>query len=241
LYIIQRLSVEGRYLAIVGVAALSYILSFWALRKDLVGIAWLVDLIMPTFFPVAVALFYFLLPQSSLTRVIVLVIFAISMYALLLTVNIFAVASNRTIQLLRAARTVGFLLTIVTAALLFHVIFSLRIPFWGVMAASLSVSFPLLLQGMWGYTLSNRLQEGELKYSVVGSLLIVEAALALSFWLIEPLLASVMLSMMVYVLLGVFQHEIDKRLFPKTVQEFSWFAVIVFLIVTVTVLYRWSL
>lgn len=241
LYVIQKLSVEARYLAILGVAALSYGLSLWALRKDLAGIAYLTDLTMPTLYPVAVALFYFLLPQLAVTRVVVLIVFAISMYALLLTANIFAVASNRTIQLLRAARTVGFLLTVVTSALLFHVVFSLNMHFWLVGLSSILISFPVFLQGIWGYTLANRLGAQELYYSAVGSLLVLEATMAISFWLIEPLLASVILAMMVYVLLGIYQHEVDKRLFGKTVQEFGWFALIVFLIVTGTVIYRWAL
>jgi len=67
----------------------------------------------------------------------------------------------------------------------------------------------------------------------------MEATLAMSFWLIEPVLASVMLSMMVYVMLGLFQHEMDERLFTKTVQEFGWFAGIVFVVVAATVIFRW--
>ncbi len=126
LFVIQRLSVEIRGIAIFILGMISYGLSLWSLRKDLRGIAWIVDLILPTLYPMSVALFYFLLPQYFLTRVIMLLVFAISMYALLLTANIFAVATNRTIQLLRAARTVGFLLSVMTATLIYHVVFSLN-------------------------------------------------------------------------------------------------------------------
>jgi len=240
MFVIQRLSVEMRYLAIGGLGLMSYLLSLWALRRDLVGVAWLTDLILPTIYPVAVALFYFLLPQQPVTRLVVLGVFAITMYALMLTANIFAVASNRTIQLLRAARTVGFLLSVVTVALLFHVLFSLNLAFWIVTGGAVVISFPIFIEGLWGYTLSNKLGRGELLYSLIGTILVMEATLALSFWLVEPLMASVMLSMMVYVLLGLFQHEIDKRLFSKTIQEYVGFAIIVFVIVSLTVLVRWA-
>lgn len=239
LYVIQRLPVEKRLVSIVGLGVVSYVASMWSLRKDLSGISWLTDLLLPTLYPVSVALFYFLLPQQPVTRIVVLGVFALSMYALLLTVNIFAVATNRTIQLLRAARTVGFLLSIVTAALLYHVVFSLQMSFWIVTILSGLIALPVFVQGMWTYTLSSRMQEGEWVYVGVGTALLIEMALALTFWSIEPLMASVMLSMLIYVLLGIFQHDLDKRLFRKTIQEYLGFAVIVFGIVSAVVLMRW--
>ena len=76
-----------------------------------------------------VALFYFLLPVRWLTRLPVLAIFGISMYLLFLTQNIYNIAAIRTIQLLRAAHAVGFLFTIVSAFLIYNVIFALHLPF----------------------------------------------------------------------------------------------------------------
>lgn len=240
LFVIQRLSVEQRMLAIVGLAVVAYAGCLWSLHKDLFGWAYVTDLILPTMFPVSVALFYFLLPQQMLTRIVMLFVFAILMYALLLTANIFAVASNRTIQLLRAARTVGFLLSVVTAALLYQVVFSLNLSFWWVTILSALVALPILIQGLWAYTLSNKMEQGEWKYVGVGTVVLGEITLALSFWAVEPLMASVLLSMLVYVLLGVFQHELDQRLFKKTIQEYLGFAAIVLVVVTVTVLMRWA-
>lgn len=239
LFVIQRLPVERRSIAIVILGILSWGLSSWSLLRDLVGVAWLTDLILPVLFPVAVAAFYFLLPQLAATRLVVLGLFAISMYALLLTANIFAVATNRTIQLLRAARTVGFLLSVVTVAFIYHVIFSFRLPFWTVVGLNTLVTFPIILQGLWSYTLERKMGKGELIYSLVGSVIVMELTLAVVFWAIEPLMASVVLSMLVYVLLGLFQHDLDRRLFSKTIQEYVGFAVIVFVIVVGTVLLRW--
>lgn len=239
LFVIQRLSVEMRGVAIAILGVMSYLLSLWALKKELVGIAWIVDLILPTLYPMSVALFYFLLPQQFLTRIVMLVVFAISMYALLLTANIFAVATNRTIQLLRAARTVGFLLSVMTAALIYHVVFSLNLSFLLVTILSGAIAFPVYLQGTWSYTLGIRLEKREMLYSLIGTMLTMEMALAITFWQMEPLMASVMLSMMTYVMLGLFQQDIDKRLFRKTIQEYIWFAVIVYIVVALVVMSRW--
>ena len=239
LLIVQRLPVDSRYPAIALVGGVTYVLSSWSLFKDLHGVAgWVVNLLLPTMYPVAVALFYFLLPQAWGTRMVVAILFAISMYALLLTANIFAVASIRTIQLLRAARAVGFLLSILTSAFLFHVIFSLRLPMWVVSGMVFAVSLPILWQGAWSYIVSTSVKQ-EFYYALVGATILAEMALALSFWLIDVPLASVMLSMAMYVTLGLFQHDLEGRLFKRTVQEYLGFAAIVFVVVSVAVMFKW--
>ncbi len=238
MWVIQSLSVEARYLAILVLAVMSAGLTGWALFRDLRGVAWVLDLILPTLYPTVVAVFYFLLPQAALTRWIVLGLFTISMYGLLLTANIFAVAAIRTIQLLRAARAVGFLLSILTAALFFHVIYSLHLPLLVVVGLVYLVTYPILLQGIWSYTLHTDIKR-DLLSAAIGALVVAELALAISFWLIDPPLASVMLSMATYVIMGLFQHEAEGRLFPRTVQEFVGFSTIVFLVVVVTTVARW--
>ena len=239
LLIVQRLPVESRYSAIGFFALASYLLSAWSLFKDLKGTGWIVNLILPTFYPVSVALFYFLLPQASVTQLVVVGLFAISMYALLLTANIFAVATNRTIQLLRAARAVGFLLSILTSAFLFHVIFSLHVSAWLVGAMVFVVALPILWQGVWSYAVGTSVKR-EFYYGLVGAMVLSEMAIALSFWLIDVPLASVMLAMGMYVVLGLFQHDLEGRLFSRTIQEYLGFAGIVLLIVTTAVIYRWT-
>ncbi len=238
LIVIQRLPIEERYSAIVGFAVASYFLTAWSLLSELRGSAWLTNMILPTFYPVSVALFYFLLPAEPVTRWIVTLLFAISMYGLLLTANIFAVASIRTIQLLRAARAVGFLLTVLSAAFLYHVIFSLRVSVGIVAPLVFLATFPLVLQGVWSYSLTGSIKR-ETGYATVGSIVITEMATALSFWLIDIPMASVMLSMAMYVVLGIFQHDVEERLFTRTIQEYVGFAAIVFLVVAGAVFLRW--
>lgn len=239
LLIVQRLPVESRYSAIGFFALSAYLLTAWSLFKDLRGYSWIVNLILPTFYPVSVALFYFLLPQAVATQTVVVGLFAVSMYALLLTVNIFAVASIRTIQLLRAARAVGFMLSILTSAFLFHVIFSLHVSSWLVGLLIFGVSLPLLWQGVWSYVVTPTVKR-EFYYALIGAFVIAEMAIAISFWLIGVPLASVILAMGMYVIMGLFQHDLEGRLFSRTIQEYLGFAGIVFLVVTIAVMYRWT-
>ena len=238
LLIVQNLPVESRYSAIGFFALSAGLLTAWSLLQDFHGGNWLVNLILPTLYPVSVALFYFLLPQANITRTIVLILFAISMYSLLLTVNIFAVATTRTIQLLRAARAVGFILSILTSAFLVHVIFSLRLAGWIAGLLVFLVSLPILWQGVWSYVASTTVKR-EFYYALVGAVVISQIAIALSYWLIEVPMASVVLAMATYVTLGLFQHDLEGRLFSRTIQEYLGFAGIVFVVVTVTVLIRW--
>ena len=239
LLVVQRLPVESRYSAIGFFAISSYLLTAWSLLKDLHGTGWVVNLILPTLYPVSVALFYFLLPQAAVTRTIVVLLFAISMYGLLLTVNIFAVASIRTIQLLRAARAVGFLLSILTSAFLFHVIFSLHLSGWAVGLMVFAASLPVLWQGAWSYVVSPTIKR-EFYYALCGAIILAEMAVAMSFWLISVPLASVLLAMGMYVSLGLFQHDLEGRLFTRTIQEYLGFAAIVFVVVMTTVVFRWT-
>ncbi len=238
LLIVQRLPVESRYSAILFFAIAAYLLTAWSLLKDLRGINWVVNLILPTMYPVAVALFYFLLPQSAGTRTVVVGMFTVSMYALLLTANIFAVASIRTIQLLRAARVVGFLLSILTSVFLYHVVFSLR-PSAGVVGLLVfATSLPILWQGAWSYVASSTVKK-EFYYGLVGATILAEMAIALSFWQIDVPLASIVLAMGMYVTLGLFQHDLEGRLFQRTIQEYLGFALIVFAVVSYAVMSRW--
>ncbi|MFZ2199671.1 MAG: hypothetical protein WAV40_02705 [Microgenomates group bacterium] len=238
LLIVQRLPIESRYSAILFFAIASYLLSAWSLFKDLHGVNWLINLILPTLYPVSVALFYFLLPQAPITRAIVVFLFGLSMYGLLLTANIFAVASIRTIQLLRAARAVGFLLSIMTSAFLFHVIYSLHLAGWSVALLVFVVALPILWQGAWSYVVTSTIKR-EFYYGLVGAVVIAEMALALTFWLISVPLSSVVLAMGMYVTLGLFQHDLEGRLFNRTIQEYLGFAGIVFSVVAVAVITQW--
>ena len=236
---IQFIRVDYRYQAIVLLGGISYALSVWALFEGLHGIEWLSALILPVLYPVSVGLFYFLLPERLLTRLLILGIFGVGMYALLLTENIFTVAAIRTIQLLRAAHAVGFLITLVTAFFLFDTVLSFRLPFYANAILIGTATFPLMLQGLWTVELTEeRIERRTLLYSAYLSLGLGELALALSFWPVTVPVGSLFLVTLVYVALGISQFHFTGRLFRKTLYEYLGVGMIVFL--TTYLVTRWG-
>lgn len=221
---IQSIEIDSRYQAIGLLAGVAYGLSAWALFDDLKSVEWLTVLILPVFYPVAVALFYFLLPVRLLSRILILSIFGIGMYALLLTENIFSVAAIRTIQLLRAAHAVGFLITLTVAFFLWDTIFSFRLsPWWNSLAVFIT-SLALTVQALWSATLEEKIRP-EIWWNSLGiSWGLAILALAISFWPVTIIVASLFLVSGLYVSLGLVQHRLSGRLFKKTIEEYLWVA-----------------
>lgn len=219
---IQSIDIDSRYQAIGLLAGVAYGLSAWALFDDLKGREWLTVLILPVLYPVAVALFYFLLPVRLLTRALILSIFGIGMYALLLTENIFSVAAIRTIQLLRAAHAVGFLLTLLVAFFLWDTLFSFRLaPWWNALGVGIT-SVPLILQGLWSVNLEEKISREVLNNSLGLSWGLASLAWMISFWPVTITIASLFLVTGLYVGLGLVQNRMSGRLFQKTVAEYLW-------------------
>ena len=113
LLVIQYISLDYRYLATGIFMLFTYICSAIVLSDDLNPHEWLVILPLPTMYAGGVSLFYFLLPDNFLSRLLIISTFTVGMYALFLTANIYSVAKGRTIQLLYAAHTVGLFFNII--------------------------------------------------------------------------------------------------------------------------------
>ncbi|OGV89952.1 hypothetical protein A2Z41_02885 [Microgenomates group bacterium RBG_19FT_COMBO_39_10] len=231
---IQFANISWRYQAIFGLTVLTYILSAWSLKEGLSGIEWLTVLILPTLFTSGVGLFYFLLPSSWLARLPIAVLYGLGLYALLLTENIFAVAAIRNIQLLRAAHAVGFLLTLLTGFFLYNTILSFRFSFWLNFVLVFIASLPLLIQGLWSINLEEKISQQIWFYSVALSLIIAEGALALSFWPVTVSASSLALITIMYVVLGLTQHQLSQRLFKRTINEYLLVGIVVLAVIILT-------
>jgi hypothetical protein len=230
LTVIQLLQISNRYLAIFLLSLLTVPLTLWSLKEALRGPIWLVSWILPMLFTAGVGLFYFLLPGSLLIAIPVILIYLVGMYVLFLSENIFAVAAIRTIQLFRAASAVGFLLTLVTAFFLYDTIFSFRLPFFQNTLLILIVSFFLFLHGTWSVNLEEKISGQLLFYSLLLALGMGEITLILSFWPTAITLASLFLTSLVYVFLGIVQAKLSDRLFRKTVEEYLTVGLLVLIV-----------
>ena len=213
------------------VSGIAYILSAISLREELRGWDFLTLLILPSYFTAAVFVFYFLLPTLWLTRLPIAVLYAVGIYAILLTENIYNVASERTIQLLRAAHSVGFLLTLVTTFFLMDTVLSLRLPFYLNTAISILVLFPLILQALWSMELTQKISGMVLWSSFALTLILVELVALFSFWPIRTTIEALFITTIFYSLVGMTQQFLIGRLFPNTSREFLLVLVIVFFLV----------
>ena len=222
---------ENQY-RIVGIGALGLVtvlLFVWSLREGLGRNTTLLTLVLPFFFTIGVGLFWFLLPTSVVARAPIVILYGLGIYTLCLTSNIYTVAAIRTIALLRAARGVGFVLTLLTLFLIFDAILSIRESMILTAGLVALASFPLCLQGYWSISLEKKLTKEVLLLSLVSSLIVSQVALSLYFWPVTVVVGSLFLTIACYVLLGLGQAKLEGRLFAQTIREYLILGMLVFL------------
>ena len=207
---------------------MTLMLFVWSLREGLGFDMTLMTLVLPFFFTVSVGFFWFLLPKGIFTYIVAIAVYSISVYALFLTSNIYTVAAIRTIALLRAARGVGFVLTLFTFFLVFDAIVSFRWPVYLSATLVAACSLPLFIQGYWIVNLEKVLRKDLLAMSVIASFIMGEIAVSLFFWPVTVVVGSLFLTVSVYVLLGLGQAKLEERLFAQTIREYLIIGVAVF-------------
>lgn len=219
-----------RFRFMAGLGILAGTLSLWALREGLNLTKAIILLILPTFFTIAVASFYFLLPVRWLTRLPVATFFGLTFYLLLLSQNVFNVAAIRTIPLYRAASTATFLFTLLSGFFIFNVIYAFKLLFlWnGIMV--FAVSFPLILQLLWSIEMEDRVGLSVIVQSLILALVLGELALAFSFWPMATTIWSLSLSSSMYVLVGITTQVLRGRLDKRMVWEYLGIGTMVFLV-----------
>ena len=238
LLLTQMVSQELRYPLVLLLSLTAYVLSAYALREDLHGIEWLTLLTLPTFFTAAIALFYFLLPVRWLTRLPVALLYGVGMYALLLTENIYNVAADRTIALLRAAHSVGFLLTLLTYFLLMQTVLAFRFlaPINAIVIGSMS--FFLVVQSVWAMELASTPSRRVWHISVAISCMLLELGWTFSFLPTKTTILALLFTTCFYSSVGMAQQYLVEKLYKKTVIEFFSVAAIVFIITLIATNWR---
>ena len=216
----QLVDFNLRFRFIAGLSVLAYMLSLWSLWEGLTLTKAIILLILPTFYTLAVSSFYFLLPVRWLTRLPVAVVFGLSFYLLLLSQNVFNVASIRTIPLYRAASTASFLFTLLSAFFIYNVIYAFNLLFlWNGVVVFL-ISYPLIIQVLWTIDMSDRVSVANLVQSLVLSLALGEIAASFSFWPMLTIIWSLSLSSAMYVLLGLTTQVLKGRSNRRVVWEY---------------------
>ena len=206
------------------------VLLYLALRSDIRGTFYYPIIILPFLFIASFSLFYPLIPARVLTRIVLTALFAFGLYSLFLTQNIFAVSAVRTINLLRSARIVSFVLTIVTLFLLTNIIFSLRLPFFITPTVITLLTFLLNFQSLWVYSLSKEFVRESLKLSLLIALVEGELALVLNLWPVDAAIYSIFITGIFYAYSGLAHAWTEKRLFKGVLWEYIWVAFLAIII-----------
>jgi hypothetical protein len=216
-------------ISIVFVLALSTVgFLFLTLREDLKDNFSPQVFILPFFYSLAVGLFYLLVPTRMLTRIGITSLYALGLYSLFLTENIFTVSSIRTIALLSGARTVSLVLTLLSFFFLSNVVFSFHINIFITLLLIFIYSFLIVLQSVWTYTLEKNLLS-EIFWVLSLTFCLVEVAIFLWFRQGSPTVLALFLTAIFYVLIGLTQAWFEKRLFRSVILEYFWVTVVSFI------------
>lgn len=231
---VQYVPLDFRYLSVACFVLFAYAASTWALSDDLQRHERVTIVPFPALYAAAVSLFYFLLPESIVSRVVILILFGVGMYALFLTANIFSVAKGRTIQLVHAANAVSGLFGVLISLLLANTIFSLRLPFFvnGILVGL--AHFPLTFTLLWSTRLENKIEQDSISFSLILSLILAELAVILSFFPLGIWYYALFIMSVFYMGFGLLQSYMRSRLFFRTLFEYSLvaaFIAIVFILV----------
>ena len=230
-------------------ALISLAATVWALRdEDFSGVEWLTLPILPAMFALSCVLVFPLLPSgfdtfftrqvsadtstllSTAVKLLFLGAFTVGYYASVLTANIYNVAAIRTIQLLRVAHSIGFLVTVAAALLFYIVLFSFHLSGFLNFVLVMLFSGPLIFQAVWSTTLEEKVGERTRNYSLIATVILGEVAWVLSFWPVGISIMALFLTAIFYEMVGIIQYHFDERLNSKIANEFVFVAVFVLLI-----------
>lgn len=226
LFLTQQLLGESGFYVMFGLALLTDLLLFLSLKADLKNnFSWQI-FILPFFFTLSFGLFYLLMPARLITRIGMTSLYAVGLYSLFLSANIFTVSSMRTIALLSGARTVAFTITLLSYFFLTNVTFALHLNVFLTLGLIFLFTFPLILQSLWFHTLSKGLFS-EIFWVLTLTFCLFELSILLWFWPSTPTLIALFLTGVFYTIVGLSQVWFDRRLFKGVIMEYIFVSLIV--------------
>lgn len=198
----------------------TYLVTWFTISEGIRRVEWIMLFIMPLLFTVATYFFYFLFPVRWLTRFPFIVFYGISLYAILLTANIFNVGVKTNLQLYRAAFSVNFFFQVFSIFLIFNVILSLQYNFVINGLLVLLLVIVMLSHLLWTVKLDLHIEREIWFYCIIVGMIMGELAVLLSFVPAKAAISALLLSASYYSLAGLVYHHYDQRFFKETVREY---------------------
>lgn len=234
LFILEYLLGKSGFFVSFAFAILTDILLFWTNDRDIRENFSPSIFILPFLYSLSFGLFYFLVPSRFLSRILMTSLYAVGLYSLLLSQNIFTVASARTIALLSSARTVSFIITLVTYFFLANIILSLDLFILPTALLLFVSSYLLMTHSVWTYTLETILFPQRL-WVLMLSVCIAQISLILWFWPSNSTIVAIFLTGFFYTVTGLSHVWFEKRLFKGVLWEYIWAgAVVTFILILFT-------
>ncbi|MEK7551301.1 MAG: hypothetical protein AAB532_01765 [Patescibacteria group bacterium] len=216
------------------VLLLSFLTSFLlylSLREDLKENFTPQVLILPFFYTLALGLFYLLVPARLLTRFAMTFLYALGLYSLFLSENIFTVSAIRTIQLLSGARTISLVLTMLSYFFISNVVFSFHTNIFITLGLVALYTFPIVMHSVWTYAQEKSLFS-QVFWVLTITICLVEVAAFLWFSQGSPTVLALFLTAIFYVILGLTHAWFERRLFRGVILEYFWVTIISFIFLT---------
>ena len=228
LFIAESLLGKSGILVVFGLSVLTVFFLYFVLRFDLKDNFSPQIFILPFFYSLSIGLFYLLFPGRFLTRIGMTSLYAVGLYSLFLSQNIFIVSSIRTIALLSGARTVNLVLTLLSYFFISNVVFSFHINIFITLLLIFVYTFAFVLQAIWIHTLDKKFF-AQVFWVLSLTVSLSEIALFLWFSPSSPTVAALFLTAIFYVLVGLSQAWFEKRLFRSVILEYIWITIISFI------------
>lgn len=213
----------------------SYGVAFFSLFEGLEKIEWYMLFLIPVLLSVAMYLFIFLFPLRWLTRIPFMGIYSISMYAVLLSSNIFNVGVEKNLQLYRAGFSVNYFIQTMIFFFLGNVFVSFH---WGFLANSLVfslISLVMSLQLYWTIRLDVNLRKDVVNHAWLTALIIGEASLLLSFLPLQESIFALVVAVLYYCVAGLTHLHLDERLFKHSIREYVTILIVILVILFLSI------
>lgn len=219
-----------------GLAVLTVLFFYLILRKDLQGTYSYPLFILPFLYTLGFNFFYLLVPPRLISMIVLTGVYMFGIYSLFLTQNIFAVSAAKTINLLRSARIVSFVITLLVLFFLINFTFSVHPPL--ILTPIIIATFIFLLnfQSLWVYSQDRSMIHEISLNSLLISISIAELSLVLIIWPITASIYSLFLTGIFYTYSGMSHAWFDKRLFKGVLWEYVWVGFLSILILLFSVI-----
>lgn len=210
---------------------ISLIVSFILLREHAKGIRFFTLLTPPVMLFTATLLLLTTLSSGSLLWLIIWGLYGPLSYVTYLSQNIFAVGAQKeegeAMPLLRAAQTTAFTVAVATGFLLYSYVYNIPFSFLEQLLIVFLGTFALSLPYLWSFSLEETISRRYFLVSLAFAFFALEGALAASFFPLKFSTRGLLLSTLLYSMLGLSRYRNKNELTLRILGEYGVVLVLV--------------